>query len=45
MIHVERSQTKFKISMLKSSLYDCSGVYILVNGAINVAALAAGEKK
>ena len=30
------SQTKFTITMLKSSLYDCSDVYILFNGTITI---------
>ena len=34
------SQIKFKNSVLKSSLYDCSDAYILVKGTISIAAKA-----
>ena len=36
------SQTKFKTSMLRSSLCEYSDAYILVSGTITVAELAAG---
>ena len=38
------SQIKFKTSMLRSNLCDYSDAYILVNGTITVAALAAGGR-
>ena len=38
------SQIKFKTSMLRSNLCDYSDAYILVNGTIIVAALAAGKE-
>ena len=42
MTYVEhQSQIKFKTSMLKSSLYDYSDVYILVKGTITVPNTAA----
>ena len=37
------SQIKFKTTMLKSSLCDCSDVYILVKGAITVNNTAAAD--
>ena len=37
------SQIKFKTTMLKSSLYDYSDAYILVNGAITVNNTAAAD--
>ena len=47
MTHVESIalivRFKFKTSMLKSSLCDYSGAYILVNGTVTVAELAAGR--
>ena len=38
------SQIKFKTSMLKSSLYDYSGAYILTSGTITVTEVAAGRE-
>ena len=35
------SENKFKTSMLKSSLCDCSDTYILASGTISVANIAA----
>ena len=34
--HNTNSQIKFKISMLKSSLHDCSDAYIHVQGTITI---------
>ena len=42
-INNTNSQTKFKTSMLRSSLSDYSDSYILVNGTITVVALAASS--
>ena len=38
-----KSQIKFKTTMLKSSLCDCSDVYILVKGTITVNNTAAAD--